>query len=133
MQKLLDISALTVLYETSSGKVKALDSVDLEINSEEFLAVVGESGCGKTTLGLTIIGLLPPRSARVTGGSINYKGVDLAKLGPDELKPYRGSEVAMIFQEPLTSLNPLRRVGDQIAEAIVLRMQRKRANRGALG
>lgn len=103
----------------------ALDSVDIEIGKEEFLAVVGESGCGKTTLGLAIIGLLPPGSISVIRGVIDYKGVDLAKQNMNELRNYRGSEIALIFQEPLTSLNPLMRVGDQIAEAIALRNSRK--------
>ncbi|MDA4121603.1 MAG: ABC transporter ATP-binding protein [Thaumarchaeota archaeon] len=133
MANLLRISGLTVGYRTSRGMVRALDDVDLELGSEEFLAVVGESGCGKTTLGLSIIGLLPPRSAKVTSGSIDYKGVDLAKLDPNEMRRYRGSEVAMIFQEPLTSLNPLVRVGDQIAEAIVLRRQRKGSDQRTVG
>lgn len=129
----MEIDDLSVSYSTSRGRVKALDSVNLEVRSEEFLAVVGESGCGKTTLGLSLIGLLPPRSARVTSGSIGYKGVDLTKLDHDGLRRYRGSEIAMIFQEPLTSLNPLRRVGDQISEAIVLRKQRKEPSAGGFG
>jgi len=127
---LLDAKGLTVCYETGMGRVKALSSVDLAIQGREFLAVVGESGCGKTTLGLSLIGLLPPKSARVTGGSIGYKGVDLAHLSQSELRHYRGSEISMIFQEPLTSLNPLRRVGNQIAEAIILRKERKEGRTG---
>lgn len=120
MSQLLDVSSFTVLYRTSRGDVRALDSVSLRVKEEEFLALVGESGCGKTTLGLATMGLLPQRSARVEG-SVTYKGVDLTKLDSDEIRKYRGSEIGMIFQEPLTSLNPLRRVGEQIAEAIVLR------------
>jgi oligopeptide/dipeptide ABC transporter ATP-binding protein len=107
--------------------------VDLQIQSEEFLAVVGESGCGKTTLGLTIIGLLPQKSAKVAAGSIQYKGVDLAKLDHNHMKLYRGSEISMIFQEPLTSLNPLRRIGDQVAEAIILRKERKERKTKSVG
>jgi len=122
---LLELSDFSVQYATSRGKVRALDSVNLKIGKEEFVALVGESGCGKTTLGLAAIGLLPPRSATIAGGSISYKGVDLSKLKPGEMQNYRGSEVAMIFQEPLTSLNPLRRVGEQIAEAIVLRIKKR--------
>lgn len=115
---------MSVSYSAGQGKVIALDSVDVEIGKEEFLAVVGESGCGKTTLGLAIIGLLPPDSANVIRGSIDYKGVDLARRNVNELRNYRGSEIALIFQDPLTSLNPLLRVGDQIAEAIALRNSR---------
>jgi len=127
MTQLLDVSDFSVHYNTSKGSVRALDSVSLSIKQEEFLAVVGESGCGKTTLGLSMIGLLPLRS--VKEGRINYKGVNLVGLDPNEFRKYRGSEIAMIFQEPLTSLNPLRRIGEQIGEAIVLRNQRKYPDR----
>ncbi|MFI5404585.1 MAG: ABC transporter ATP-binding protein [Candidatus Gagatemarchaeaceae archaeon] len=133
MAELLDIQRLSVEYGTSRGSVRALESVSVKVREEEFLAVVGESGCGKTTLGLAMIGLLPQGSARVTGGSMTYKGVDLANLTMDQTKKYRGSEIAMIFQEPLTSLNPLRRVGEQIAEAIVLRKQRKESDPARMG
>src|SRR5207245_2448624 len=85
--------------------------------------IVGESGCGKTTLGLSVIGLLP-KTVGVTG-SISYKGTDLVHIGPDQMRGFRGTEIAMIFQEPLTSLNPVYRVGEQIAEAILLRKLRK--------
>jgi len=121
MAQLLQLKDFSVRYKTSGGEVRALDSVNLDVGDNEFMALVGESGCGKTTLGLAAIGLLPPRVASVTGGSISYKGTDIAQLSPEEMKNFRGSEIAMIFQEPLTSLNPLRRVGEQIAEAIVLR------------
>jgi oligopeptide/dipeptide ABC transporter ATP-binding protein len=133
LERLIETTGLSVCYQTRAGLVKALSSVDLQINTHEFLALVGESGCGKTTLGLAMIGLLPPRSARITGGSIDYKGTDLAGLGQEALKNYRGSEIAMIFQEPLTSLNPLRRAGNQIAEAIVLRRERKEGRKGGIG
>ncbi|HZW84510.1 MAG TPA: ABC transporter ATP-binding protein [Nitrososphaerales archaeon] len=125
MASLLQLSEFTVHYKTPRGEVRALDSVNLDVQEEEFIALVGESGCGKTTLGLATIGLLPPRSAKVAGGKILYKGTDLASLSPAEVKNFRGSEIAMIFQEPLTSLNPLRRIGEQIGEAIVLRTQKK--------
>lgn len=115
---------MSVAYNTSRGSVLALDSVDLQIHREEFVALVGESGCGKTTLGLALIGLLPEKYAAVKGGSIHFKGVDLTGLKGEEIRKYRGSEIAMIFQEPLTSLNPLKRVGEQIAEAIVLQKQK---------
>jgi peptide/nickel transport system ATP-binding protein len=128
LTELVEVQGLSVAYETRGGVVNALSSLDLHIGSSEFLAVVGESGCGKTTLGLALIGLLPPKSARITGGRIGYKGVDLASLNKNQFQNFRGSEIAMIFQEPLTSLNPLRRVGYQVAEAIVLRMGRKPLN-----
>ena len=129
---LLDIDSLTVQYRTGGGLVTALDSVSLRVGENEFLAVVGESGCGKTTLGLSVIGLLP-ESSRNVHGSINYKGKDLVELGQEEMRNYRGTEIAMIFQEPLTSLNPVYRVGDQMAEAIALRRIRKELGQKATG
>jgi len=128
---LLDISNLTVQYLTGGGLVNALDSVSLKVSENEFLAVVGESGCGKTTLGLSVIGLLP--ESRRVRGSINYKGKDLMKLGQRGMRDYRGTEIAMIFQEPLTSLNPVYRVGDQLAEAIMVRRIRKELGDKATG
>jgi peptide/nickel transport system ATP-binding protein len=125
LASLLQLTDFSVHYRTSRGEVRALDSVNLRVEEKEFIALVGESGCGKTTLGLATIGLLPQKSTKIAGGTLCYKGVNLAELSPNEVKNYRGSEIAMIFQEPLTSLNPLRRIGEQIAEAVVLRTQRK--------
>jgi len=125
MATVLQVTDFSVDYSTSRGRVRALNSVNLKVEEKEFIAIVGESGCGKTTLGLATIGLLPPKVARIGGGIISYKGVDLTKLGPNDVRKYRGSEIAMIFQEPLTSLNPLKRIGEQIGEAIVLRRQKE--------
>jgi oligopeptide/dipeptide ABC transporter ATP-binding protein len=124
LDQLLDINGLTVVYGSGSGSVTALDNINFEIKHNEFLAVVGESGCGKSTLGLSIIGLLPKASAKVNG-SINYKGADLLRLNDGDIRQYRGTEIAMIFQEPLTSLNPVHKVGEQIADAIMVRELRK--------
>jgi len=90
-----------------------------------LLAVVGESGCGKSTLALAMIGLLPNPPARVPNGAIEYKGTDLVSLAPKQMREYRGTQIAMIFQEPLSSLNPVYKVGDQIAEAVTIRRHRK--------
>jgi peptide/nickel transport system ATP-binding protein len=125
MTTVLQVTDFSVDYRTSRGEVRALDSINLKVEEKEFIALVGESGCGKTTLGLATIGLLPPKVARIESGIVSYKGVDLTKLGPKEVKKYRGSEIAMIFQEPLTSLNPLKRIGEQIGEAIVIRHQKE--------
>ena len=106
--------------------VTALDSVSLRVDSNEFLAVVGESGCGKTTLGLSVIGLLPPLHTKIAGGSIEYKGTNLLALNRKRIRDYRGTEISMIFQEPLTSLNPVYRIGNQMAEAILVKQLRKK-------
>ena len=124
MESLLSIENLTVDYETYSRRITAVDNISIELRQDEFLAVVGESGCGKSTLGLSVIGLLPKKTAKVTG-SVQYKGTDLLKLSGGKIRQYRGTEIAMIFQEPLTSLSPVYRVEEQIAEAIMVREARK--------
>jgi len=128
---LLDIDDLTIRYSTGHDTITAVDSVSLEVGENEFLGVVGESGCGKSTLGLSIIGLLPPNSQ--VQGSMIYKETNLAKLDQNAMKRYRGTEIAMIFQEPLTSLNPVYRVEDQIAEAVVVRKIRKESGEKVTG
>jgi oligopeptide/dipeptide ABC transporter ATP-binding protein len=122
---LVKVENLTVQYDSSGGRITALDKVNLDIRENELLAVVGESGCGKSTLALAIIGLLPTPGAHRPNGAIEYKGTDLASLGPKEMREYRGTQIAMIFQEPLSSLNPVYKVGDQIAEAVTIRRLRK--------
>ena len=128
MGALLNIENLTVEYETVSRRITAVDKISIELKQDEFLAVVGESGCGKSTLGLSVIGLLPKKTARITG-SVQYKGTDLLKLSGSKIREYRGTEIAMIFQEPLTSLSPVYRVEEQIAEAIMIREVRKTGHR----
>ena len=116
---------LRVVYKSTKGDVVALDGIDIDIERNEFIAVVGESGCGKSTLALSVIGLLPKGSTEIKEGSISYKDKDLTKLNNKQRRNYRGTEIAMIFQQPLTSLNPVFRVGDQIAEAIMVRDSRQ--------
>ncbi len=123
--ELLTISDLSIVYQSKSQRLLALDKNTVEIEKNTFVAVVGESGCGKSTLALSIIGLLAIPPAKIESGSINYKSVNLVELKEAQRRQYRGTEIAMIFQEPLTSLNPVYKVGDQIAEAIVVREQRK--------
>lgn len=114
----LQITNLRTWIPTRDGIVKAVNAVDLEIKDNEKLGLVGETGCGKSTLGLSIIRLLPP-STKIEG-EIVYKGRDLLKLSEEEMRKIRGKEIAMIFPNPTTSLNPVLKVGDQIAEAISL-------------
>jgi peptide/nickel transport system ATP-binding protein len=122
---LLNIEDLSIVYQSKKSRLLALDKTTLEIEKNTFVAIVGESGCGKSTLALSIIGLLAMPPAKIATGSINYKSVNLVELKENQRRQYRGTEIAMIFQEPLTSLNPVYKVGDQIAEAIVVREQRK--------
>ena len=102
----------------------AVDSVSISIGPRRLVAVVGESGSGKSTLGLAIIGLLPIPPAKQTAGTVVYKGVNLSELDPERMRGYRGTEIAMIFQEPITSLNPVYKIGTQIEEAIAIRDRR---------
>ena len=125
MSAFLTVQDLSICYDSTAGKVTALDNVSLGIQENELLAVVGESGCGKSTLALALIGLLPVPPARILNGTIEFKGIDLVRLKPTEMRGYRGTQIAMIFQEPLSSLNPVYKVGDQIAEAITIKRMRE--------
>jgi peptide/nickel transport system ATP-binding protein len=116
---LLRIRDLSVRYRTQSGLVTALDDVSFAMRPKEFVALVGESGSGKSTLAHSISRLLPPSAA--CDGSIVYKGRELMGLSGDEMTKLRGTGIAMIFQEPLSSLMPIRTVGDQMSEAIRVR------------
>jgi len=124
MSALLSVQDLSVSYQSRGGTATALDGVSLDINENELVSVVGESGCGKSTLALALIGLLPTPPARVLNGAIEFKGTNLLQLGPTRLREYRGTQIAMVFQEPLSSLNPVYKIGDQIAEAIMIKRMR---------
>jgi oligopeptide/dipeptide ABC transporter ATP-binding protein len=126
----MSVDNLKVVYQSLVGPLTALDDVSFTLHPGELLAIVGESGCGKSTLGLSIIGLLPP-TASIVNGSVTYKGTDLVRLAGRTIRDYRGTEIAMIFQEPLTSLNPVFRIEEQMAEAIMIREIRKGPRRGA--
>jgi len=122
---IVSIQDLTVSYEARGGTATALDRVSLEIKENELVSVVGESGCGKSTLALALIGLLPTPPARVLNGAIKFKGTNLVDLNASAMRQYRGTQIAMIFQEPLSSLNPVYKIGDQIAEAITVKRMRE--------
>ena len=121
----LEISGLTVHYYTLSGVVRAVERVSLSLDPGERMALVGESGSGKSTLGLTVAGLLPP-PGRIVEGSIRFKGSELTRLSRDEWRKIRGSEITVIFQDPNTALNPVMKVGDQVAEILVEHGRSKR-------
>ncbi|MFF0372594.1 ABC transporter ATP-binding protein [Micromonospora sp. NPDC005087] len=124
----LDVSGLSVSFRSDGGEVLALDDVSLRVEPGEIVGVVGESGCGKSTLGLSIMGLLPS-AAMVRGGNIRLAERDMLTLPAATLRRVRGSEVGMIFQEPMTSLNPVMAVGRQISE--VLRRHRHMSRHAA--
>jgi len=120
MENLLEIKGLEIVYETRSGIVRALNSVDLSLNAGIALGIVGETGAGKTTLAKGIMRLTPTPPGKIRNGEILFRGRDLLKLPEDEIRDIRGRQRSMVFQDPMTSLNPVMTVGDQISEAIVV-------------
>ena len=118
MEKLLEIKNLKVQYNTDEAVVYALNDFSLDLEKGEILGVVGETGAGKTTMALSIMNLLPEHVAEVTGGSITYNGENVFNMSKSQLRSLRGAEVSMIFQDPMTSLNPVMTVGDQIDEVL---------------
>ncbi|PKN65917.1 MAG: peptide ABC transporter ATP-binding protein [Deltaproteobacteria bacterium HGW-Deltaproteobacteria-10] len=119
MPLLLEIKDLQTAFDTTQGRINAVNGVSLEVNSGETMGIVGESGCGKTMLALSIMRLIPA-NGKIINGEIFFSGQDLLKISDEEMRLKRGSEISMVFQEPMTSLNPVFRVGEQIAEAIRL-------------
>jgi peptide/nickel transport system ATP-binding protein len=127
---MLDIRGLKTHFATDEGWVHAVDGVDLNIARGETLGVVGESGCGKTVTALTVMKLIPMPPGRIVAGQVLWQGRDLVPLDQAEMRKVRAKEIAMIFQEPMTSLNPVYTVGEQIAE--VLRLHEGLGRRAAL-
>jgi len=130
---LLEIDDLHVYYFTKRGVVRAVEGVSFQLDRAEILGVVGESGSGKSTLGLAIMNLVPS-PGRIVKGSIKLDGKDLTKMSERELREIRGKEIAMVFQDPMTSLDPLMRIGDQIVETILAHedISKEEAKRRAL-
>ncbi|MBW2558981.1 MAG: ABC transporter ATP-binding protein [Deltaproteobacteria bacterium] len=118
--QILEVKGLKTYFETRNGTVRAVDGVDISIDRGDTLGIVGESGCGKTVLALSIMRLLSDPPGRIVSGQINFKGIDLLNLDENEMRKLRGSDISMIFQEPMNSLNPVLKVGDQISEVIRL-------------
>ncbi len=123
MSHLLEVRDLVVTFDTPEGQVRPVDGVSLILDAGETLSLVGESGCGKTVLALSILRLVT-EPGRIASGQILWKGRDLLTLTPRQMRTVRGREIAMIFQEPMTALNPVFTVGNQIAETMVVH-QRK--------
>lgn len=119
-EPILKIKDLKVCFDTDDGLVKAVDGVSLDLAAGTTLALVGESGCGKSVTCLSILKLIPSPPGRIAGGEILYKGKNLVEFSETQMQQIRGNDISMIFQEPMTSLNPLFTVGDQIREVIML-------------
>jgi len=115
---LLSVRGLTIEFGTDQGPARAVDDLSFDLRAGEVLGIVGESGSGKSVTALSIMGLLPQPPGRVTAGEILFEGSDLLKKPPSEMRKIRGNDISMIFQEPMTSLNPVFTIGDQLTEAV---------------
>jgi oligopeptide/dipeptide ABC transporter ATP-binding protein len=133
MSHLLEVKNLQTYFPTRAGLVRAVDGVSFYIDRGELLGLVGESGCGKSITALSIMRLIAP-PGKIVGGEISFDGRNLLKLSDSEMRAIRGDDIAMIFQDPMTSLNPVFTVGEQIAEALRLhrKLSRKAARAGAI-
>ncbi|HOK18276.1 MAG TPA: ATP-binding cassette domain-containing protein, partial [Caldisericia bacterium] len=116
---LVQTKDLQTFFYTDEGVVRAVDGVDIKISVGETLGLVGESGCGKSVTSLSIMRLIPWPPGKIVGGEIWFKGEDILKKSEEEMRRIRGSQISMIFQEPMTSLNPVFTVGYQISEAVL--------------
>ncbi|MET4118181.1 peptide/nickel transport system ATP-binding protein [Bradyrhizobium sp. JR1.5] len=125
----LEVKNLKTVFFTNSGLFQAVDDVSFTVKRGETLAIVGESGCGKSVTALSLMRLVPDPPGRIVGGSVTLEGADLLTLDEAEMRAVRGNRISMIFQEPMTSLNPVMRIGDQIVEAV--RLHRKMSKREA--
>jgi len=128
-ETVLDVKNLHTVFFTNSGLFRAVDDVSFTVRRGETLAIVGESGCGKSVTALSVMRLVPDPPGRIVGGSVTLEGTDLLELDEAEMREVRGNRISMIFQEPMTSLNPLMRIGDQITE--VVRLHRETSAREA--
>jgi peptide/nickel transport system ATP-binding protein len=130
---LLEIKGLSTEFRLRQGLLKAVRCVDLTVEAGETLALVGESGCGKSMTALSIMRLIPP-AGRITSGSVLFKGKDLLKLSDEEMRDIRGNRIAMVFQDPMTSLNPVFTIGNQVAEGLRIHrgLSKKEAEREAI-
>jgi peptide/nickel transport system ATP-binding protein/oligopeptide transport system ATP-binding protein len=125
----LSLRGLTTVFKTDLGEVKAVDGLDLDLPTGATLGIVGESGCGKSTVGLSIVKLIPEPPGHIASGEIIFEGEDLTKLSNRQMRSIRGNKISIIFQEPMTSLNPVLRIGEILSEVIRThqKVSRKRA------
>lgn len=122
MTLLMEVKDLTTRFHTQEGTVYAVNGISYTLNEGETLGIVGESGSGKSVQSLSILGLIPSPPGKIESGTVMFRGRDLLRLSPDEMRKVRGAEIAMIFQDPMTSLNPVLTIGRQITEALTLHL-----------
>jgi oligopeptide transport system ATP-binding protein len=128
---LLEVTGLKTQFFTQDGVVKAVDGVSFHVNEGETLGIVGESGCGKSVSVLSVMRLIPQPPGKIVDGQVMFEGIDLLTVSDDEIRKVRGNQIAMIFQDPMTSLNPVLTIGRQIGEALELHMgMNKQESRG---
>jgi len=125
-ERLLEVKDLSTHFFTYAGVVKAVNGVSFTLDRKETLGIVGESGSGKTVAALSIMRLIPDPPGKVVGGTVDLRGRDLRTIDDEEMRQVRGNDIAMIFQDPMTSLNPVLKVGNQIAEAIMLHQDKSK-------
>ena len=128
-QELLKVTDLHISFKAKGEPVRAVTGVTYSVNKGETLGIVGESGAGKSVLGLSLMGLLPEDTAYIPGGTVEFDGTDLLKLNKKQIRAFRGDRISMIFQDPMTSLNPVMTVGDQIIEALRFHNKEKLSKR----
>ncbi|NTU79657.1 MAG: ABC transporter ATP-binding protein, partial [Chloroflexales bacterium] len=134
MAPLLEVRNLETHFHTQDGVVKAVDGVSFHVERGETLGIVGESGCGKSVTSLSVMRLIPSPPGKIAGGQILFDGEDLLRMSDEEMRHIRGNRIAMIFQDPMTSLNPVLSIGRQITESLELHLKlskREAANRAA--
>ncbi len=124
---LLEVQNLAVTFRTPEGLIRAVNGIDLRVDDGEIVGLVGESGCGKSVTALSILGLVPVPPGRFERGAVRFRGEDLLRKSEREMQRIRGNDIAMVFQDPMASLNPVFPVGDQIAEAVELHQAQPRA------
>jgi oligopeptide/dipeptide ABC transporter ATP-binding protein len=122
MAKLLEVQNLRTQFRTSAGVVKAVDGISYDVNEGETVAIVGESGCGKSVGAMSILRLIPDPPGRIVEGVINFEGRNLLELDDEGIRQVRGAQISMVFQEPMTSLNPVLSIGQQLTETICLHL-----------
>ncbi len=126
-EKILEVKGLQTYFKTDSGVVKAVDGVSFDLYRGETLGIVGESGCGKSVTNLSIMKLIPSPPGKIVGGEVIFQGKDIIKLPEDKLRKIRGNSISMIFQDPMTSLNPFLKISTQMIETIILHQDMSKA------